>query len=557
MLTELTINNLALIDELSFSFGPGLNVLTGETGAGKSILVGAINLILGARAKGDMIRQGAKEAEVQALFEPENMESMAARLDEIGLPAGEELLIRRVISSGGRNRIYLNGAMATLAQLSALGGELVAISGQHEHQQLLEQDRQLLFLDQYGRLGGKRCEMADAFADMSGLADEIRAQERRIREAREKADLYEFQAGEISAAHISLGEDEELEQERNLIRNAEKIFERVNGAYERLYGANGAVIEILGQVRSDLDAAGELDNRLDGIRSQVEEAFIQLDDAANTLRGHLDGLTFDPQRLSEVEDRLAVLNRLKRKYGPGLADVIDYGENAAGHLDNLEEGRAKLETLKTEFDAARKKAVATADSLSSDRRKAAKDMSRAITEELKGLGMPHARFEIVFSDRRADDRLGPLGIDEIEFYISPNMGEDLLPLARIASGGELSRTMLGLKGLLAGQEKVSTIIFDEVDAGIGGGVAEVVGQRLKTLAGFHQIVCITHLPQIAAQGNLHFQVFKEIRGRRTVTGIRPLEREDRESEIARMLGGATPTDKTLAAARELLSLASM
>lgn len=556
MLTELTVNNLALIEELSFSFAPGFNVLTGETGAGKSVLVGAINLILGARARNDMIRQGSKEAEVQALFNPENPESTAARLEEVGLPAGEELLIRRVISAGGKNRIYINGALATLAQLTTLGNDLVAVSGQHEHQQLLDPDRQLLFLDQYGRFLDRRKEMAEVFTAMTGLADEIRSQEKRIREAREKSDLYEFQAGEINAANLTPGEDGELEQERNLIRNAEKIYERVSGAYERLYGDQGAVIETLGRVRSDLEAAGAMDPRLEDLRSQVEEAYLQLDDAANSLRGHLDGLTFDPQRLSEVEERLAVLNRLKRKYGPGLADVIAFGEKAAGHLDNLEEDRAKLKFLEKQYDAARQRAADTAHSLSADRRRAALDMSRAVTDELKGLGMPHVRFEIVFNEQEKPDRLGPLGIDEIEFYISPNMGEDLLPLARIASGGELSRTMLGLKGLLAGQEKVSTIIFDEVDAGIGGGVAEVVGQRLKTLAGFHQIVCITHLPQIAAQSGRHFQVFKEIRGQRTVTGIRPLDDGEREAEIARMLGGATPTAKTLAAARELISLAA-
>ena len=553
MLAGLRVKNFALIEELDLSFGPGFNVMTGETGAGKSIVVGAINLILGGRAFTDLIRQGEDSAEVEALFTVGAEAGALRLLEELGFDPQEEILIRRVLSRSGRNRIYINGSLATLAQLARLGSDLVAVSGQHEHQQLLDPDRQLLFLDQFGGLLSDRAAAAEAHDGLSALETEAKALARRLAEAREKAELYEFQAKEIEAASLAEGEDEELERERNLLRNAEKIYSLVSEGYARLYEDRGSVVEVLDGVRNGLERAAGFDDRLEALAGQVEEAYHQLDDAARSLRDHLDGLTFDPARLEAIEDRLAVINRLKRKYGPTLGEVTGYGRATAGRLENLADMENELKGLRSDVSAARSRLDEKAESLSHKRKKAARRLADALGAELKNLGMPQAEFRVALS-RDGSARPGPAGWDEAEFLISPNLGEEVMPLARIASGGELSRTMLALKTLLAGQDRIQTVIFDEVDAGISGAVAEVVGRKLRDLSSFHQLLCITHLPQIAAFGEQHHQVFKEVRGKRTITGMRPLAGEEKLEEIARLLSGARPTDKSRAAAEELIAL---
>ncbi len=553
MLTELIVKNFALIEELRLSFGPGFNVLTGETGAGKSIIVGAINLILGGRASSDLIREGTEEAEVQALFAVSGSESVRRRLDELGLPFDDEIIVRRVLPANGRNRIYINGALATLAQLTALGAELIALSGQHEHQQLLDPEKQLLFVDQYGGLFPLRSGMGQVHEEMVRRRAEAASLERKLKQAREKAELAEFQAREIETANLTPGEDEELERERTLLRNAEKIYSLAKEGYDRLYGEAGSVMESLDVVRSELSKILRYDDRLTPTFSQVEGAFHELDDAAFFLRDYLERMTFDPERLEQIEERLVLINKLKRKYGPNLDDILNYGREAANQLDAMEEMERSLARARTELDAARKTVLETARELSSARREAAGRMAVAVAAELRDMGMPKLEFDIRFEPVADDAEPGPAGWDEVEFMVSPNLGERLKPLARIASGGELSRTMLGLKSLLAGQEKVETVIFDEVDAGIGGAVAEVVGRKIHQLSRFHQLLCITHLPQIAAFGRKQYLVFKEIRGQRTVTDIRPLSDEERVEEIARMLSGAEPSAHVREAAREMIA----
>ncbi|MFH1137850.1 MAG: DNA repair protein RecN [Pseudomonadota bacterium] len=554
MLVELTVKNFALIEELRLSFGPGFNVLTGETGAGKSIIIGAVNLILGSRASSELIRLGAEEAEVQALFQPVDPQAVISRLEELGLPGDEEIIIRRVMPRNGRNRIFVNGAMATLAQLSALGRDLVALSGQHEHQQLLDPERQLLYLDQFGGLLRPREVMAGLHGDLTGKTAEASRLQRLIREAAEKADLIEFQRREIEAAALAPGEDVDLEKERSLARNAEKIYSLIERSFRTLYGDSGAVIELLDRAASDIRQAQGLDDRLSQTLVQVEDAYHQLDDAASVLRDYLGRIVFDPARLEEIEDRLALINRFKRKYGGGLAEVLEYGRQAAGRLERLAELEERLREINLEVEKYRAKAVQAALDLEGNRRSSAREMAQAMKKQLRDLGMPQLEFDVAVRSH-PEQQPGPLGWDEVEFLIAPNLGEELLPLARIASGGELSRATLGLKGLLAGQDKVGVIIFDEVDTGIGGAAAEVVGRKIRELSRFHQVICITHLPQIAAFGWTHQVVFKEVVGQRTVTSLRSLSEEERPEEIARMIGGREPTDKTRAAARELISLA--
>jgi len=556
MLNELSVKNFALIEELSLSFGSSFNVLTGETGAGKSIIVGAINLILGGRAFTELIREGADEAEVQALFLPADPEALGRRLEELGLPAGDEIVLRRVISRAGRNRVYINGSLATLTQLTTLTRDLVSVSGQHEHQQLLDPERQLLLVDQFGDLRPRRAEMSEMYGRSAELKARLAALEKDLQEGRRQVELTRFQVQEIEAVGLRPGEDEDLDQERRLVRNAEKIYSLVKGSFDRLYGEAGSAIELLDAARTDLEKAVNLDHRLTAVLAQIDGAYHELDDAARTLREHLDKITFDPRRLEDIEDRLALISRLKRKYGPTLDDVLDYGRRAAEQLGRLEDLELERERLRSQAEKSGEQAKALARELSEKRRAAALKLAEAAARELRTLGMPGLEFSVSFSAGADQVEPGPLGWDQVEFLISPNIGEELKPLARIASGGELSRVMLCLKSLLAGQERVQTIIFDEVDAGIGGAVAEVIGRKIKDLSGFHQVVCITHLPQIAVFGQNHHLVYKEVRGRRTVTDIRPLQADEKTVEIARMLGGVALTAKTLEAAREMVERAS-
>lgn len=555
MLSDLIIRNFALIQSLELVFGPGFNVLTGETGAGKSIIVGAVNLILGSRAFTGLIREGSEEAEVQAAFIPPEPEFINQSLTEMGLPSDDNLIIRRIISRTNKNRIFINGSPASLAQLTRLGETLVSISGQHEHQRLLDPERQLLLLDQYGNLMADRAVMDEASRAYHDLRNEVAALNKKIMKAREDAELHEFQVKEIREANLLPDEDTALEKERRLMRNAEKISISLQHSYEKLFGQTGAVTEILDDVRSDLHRVVELDDRLSAQAGQLEDAYHQITDTAQALKDHLDRLTFNPERLEEVEDRMAMINRLKRKYGPELSDVMEFGRRVESGLDSLAAMEKNLGAKIDEAAQAEEKIRELADRLASKRRGSASKMSKAVVKELRTLGMPKLEFEISFVERPDSKIPGPLGWDEIEFLISPNLGEELKPLAQIASGGELSRTLLGLNAILAGREKTHSLIFDEVDSGIGGGIAEVIGRKIKDLSKFHQILCITHLPQIAAFAQKHHLVFKEIKGGRTVTDIRPLSGEERIEEIARMLGGVEPTAKTLDAAREMVTIA--
>lgn len=549
MLAELTVHNFALIERLELAFGPGLNVISGETGAGKSILVGAINLILGGRASADLIRRGADEAEVTAVFTLPEPERMAGRFEELGLPAGDEVVIRRVMPVSGRNRVYVNGAPATLAQLAGLSRDLVSLSSQHEHQQLLDPDRQLLILDQFGGLTERRRAVADAFEAWTAAKAHHRDLTGELDRWRQQAELSEFQAHEIEAAGLAPGEDKELEQERHLLRNAEKIFGLLQDGYNRLYAETGAVIEVLDAVRGNVDQAAGFDDSLAPTLGQIEEAFHLLDDAAGALRSRLEDFHFDPVRLDQVEERLSLINRLKRKYGPELDDVIEYGRSAGRRLADAADLEQRCARAAEDEAVAADHMRQAAEALSSSRKEVADDMAGRVAEQLRSLGMPDLEFNVALARL---DQIGPAGADAAEFMISPNLGEDLKPMSKIASGGELSRIMLGLKSLLAGQDRVQTVIFDEVDAGIGGAIAEVVGRKIQELAQSHQLVCITHLPQIAAFGRHHHRVSKAARNGRTVTEIKPLSAEDKVREIARMLGGAEPSAATLAAAEEMV-----
>ena len=547
MLRFLRIRNLAVIEAVEVEFEPGFNVLTGETGAGKSILVEAVGLLLGARASADLVRTGEPLATIEAIFDD---------------PGGRELLVRREISNQGRSRSFIDGALATASALRDLSARLVELHGQHEHQVLLDPLAHLPLLDDYAGGGEIAAQVASVWVRLRSLRDELERSRMDEREKSARLDLIGFQLGEIEKAAPKAGEDEQLTATRQVLASAERIQRLCEESYAALYDRDDAVLAGLGGVWKRVGELATIDSQFgpyvesrDGIKSQLE-------DLAFFLRSYADGIDASPARLQEVEDRLALLDRLKRKYGPTLHDVIERGAALARERDFLTGAGEGAENLLKSLDTATAEYLSKARELSRRRRTAAVHFARDVEGLLAELAMARTRFEVRFNDAELPESgWSERGIDNAEFFVSPNPGEELRPLARIVSGGELSRVMLALKTLATTEPgsmfdsnpvAPKTLIFDEVDAGIGGRVADVVGSRLQELGKRFQVLCITHLPQIAARGDAQFLIEKSIRGRRTVTHVERLDQEGRIEEIARMIGGASSSEQTRASARELL-----
>jgi len=563
MLKELSIRNFAIIDDLQIEFSDGLTVLSGETGAGKSIILNAVNLLLGTRASADLVRTGAQKAELEALFQISSNSKVAGIMTANGYDPAEGLLIRRLISRSDNNRVYVNGRLATIGLLTTITENLASISGQHAHQGLLKEDQHLLILDQFGGLIPLRRQVYDAYHQILPLIDELKRLESVRQRQDEHQELLEFQRKEITAADLAAGEDEQLEQERLRLKNAEMLYQTVYGSIEELYGAAGSVMERLLEVKKNLDAAGRIDSQLTSVAESLASASYQIEDLTGELRAHLNLILIDDQRLEAVEERLDTINKLKRKYGGSLEAVFS-------RLETIEEELSQVESIDTQIHEIEEKLGKLSETLtrrslelSKKRAKTANNLGLNVVAELSSLKMPQTEFQAVLHPIEADKQtnsyltaneymITEAGIDRATFMIAPNPGEELKPLVSIASGGELSRVVLALKAILAATDAVETIVFDEVDAGIGGGTAEVVGRKLSELAGHHQVICITHLPQIAKFGEHHLSISKHVANGRTLTTIQPLEKEDRYREIARMLGGEEITQTTLDHARELL-----
>jgi DNA repair protein RecN (Recombination protein N) len=539
MLRFLRIRSLAVIEAVEVEFEPGFNVLTGETGAGKSILVEAVGLLLGARASQDLVRTGEPQATIEAIF-------VAA--DD------RELVVRREITAQGRSRSFINGALATAAALRDLSARLVELHGQHEHQALLDPLTHLPLLDEFAELEEESVRVASAWAAVRTVREQL---ERSRMDAREKAarlDLIAFQLGEIEKTSPNPGEDEELAATRQVLASAERIQRLCEESYSALYESETAVLAGLGGVWKRVGELAGIDPRFAPYVEARDSIKSQLEDLAYFLRHYADDVDASPARLQEVEDRLALLERLKRKHGPALQDVIDKGAALRRERDLLSGTGERAADLEKELELATTRFLDLARELSRRRRKAAADFAKRLEALLAELAMARTRFELRFNTGELPpERWSERGIDEAEFYVSPNPGEDLRPLARIVSGGELSRVMLALKTLAAGDSPGKTLIFDEVDAGIGGRVADVVGARLRALGERFQVLCITHLPQIAAHASTQFRIEKTVRGNRTVTSMELLDGAGRVDEIGRMIGGASLTEQVRASARELLT----
>lgn len=565
MLAYLRIKDFALIQSLEMELGPGLTVLTGETGAGKSIILAAVGLLLGQRANSDLIRQGADAAVVEAAFSLEAGSPVGARLAEEGIwnPAdGEDLVLRRTVSRQGRNRVQVGGALAALGLLAQLGPELLSLCGQHAHQDLLRVDEHLLLLDAFAGLEDRRDRVGALVKTVRDLDRRLKRLERETAERRARRDLLEHTVDELNRAGLEEGEMERLLAERKLLANAEKAARLADGAHQGLFASEeGSALETLGRVRGLMADLQGLDERAAELAARVEEAYFLLEDAAAELRDYASRLVFDPARLDQVESRLLTIQRLARKHGGDEAAALRALEAAQAELDALDEGGRRLGDLSAERARALEAALAAAGELSKLRSRAARELARAAEGELGELGLADCRFEVRLNPPGGgalDTPQGPLadrGLEAAEFYIAPNPGEGLRPLNRIASGGELSRILLALKGVTARRRGAPTQVFDEVDAGIGGAVGAAVGRKLAALAQGRQVICITHLPQIAAFGDRHFSVEKHAAEGRTVTVLRRLDREGRLDELARMLTGAEQGGTARRHARELMAAA--
>ena len=561
MLSNLNIHNFAIIDNLSLSLKNGLNTLSGETGAGKSIIINAINLILGTRSSADQIRTGSKEASVEAHFIFPNNPELSHLLQEWNIGFNCDLKIKRIIFREGRNKIFINDSPATLQMLGRLAPHMVSVSGQHAHQYLLKPDHYLYLLDEFSGLTKDRHHFSSEFEKYQAFKGQIRDREKSIVEHRERWELGGFQLQEIERVQPKPGEDDLLKEEKVRLQHAEDLLEIARNGYQTLYEHNDAILSVLSRCGKSVTKGAQLDKRLLPIADALSEIEINIEDVSFALRDFQETVQVDPKRLAAVADRLEALNGLKRKYGGTIEDVLHFKEKLTSRFDDLAEKKEALERLIKKCKAFEINLIHRAEDLSRKRREGAQELKRAMEKELRQLHMKETRFEVIFEedpptsgDSEGDriKRLGPHGFDHLAFMLSTNPGEALKPMSTIVSGGELSRIMLAIKTILAKNAFVETIVFDEVDAGISGATAEVVGEKLFSLAAFHQILCITHLPQIACQGENHFLVKKEVTDGRTRAIITKLTPEARVKEIARLLGGRNTTSHAVAHAEAML-----
>lgn len=553
MLQELRIKNFAIINELNLTFSKGLNILTGETGAGKSIILNAVHLLLGDKVTEEVVRSSEEDASVEALFDLSGNREARERVKEKAEKVhdhGEEdaLLIRRVISRSGRGRAFLNGNLSTLGMLSEIGEKLLSIYGQHEHQSLQRVETHIDILDEFGGLLGLREEFQKHFQDWISLSGEVeRIREEKERRARER-ELMEFQSREIGNSGIYIGEEEKLKEERRILTHTRKLMEFARTSEEALYEDDGSAIERIQAVLRQGREIIAIDPSLSQTLKALESALIQLEEVSLILRDYSRQIDLSPVRLEEVENRLEEIDRLKRKYGPAVEEILSHKERIDAELQSFNSDQEKLSRLEGDLEPLRQEVAKVGERLSKERKKKAIELKRSVEKELGSLGMKRTTFEV----RLDENPLSPKGVDRVEFLISPNIGEEVKPLAKIASGGELSRILLAMKRILAKVGGRQVLVFDEVDSGIGGAIAEVVGRKLKELSRQHQVICVTHLPQIACFADKHHSVKKEMKGERTVTLVEELEKEAIVDEIARMLGGIKVTEKTRAHAREMI-----
>jgi DNA repair protein RecN (Recombination protein N) len=556
MLRELHISNLAVISDVRIELDPGLNCFTGATGAGKSLVIGAIEVLLGLRSPAEMLRPGAEEGRVSGVFEVKSAELLKAieRATDVPIVAdGGELLLTRRLYASGRSSVSLNGNPITLGMLKAAAEHLVDVHGQHDHQYLLKPSNQLDVLDQFGDLWDLRRRYHDVYEQLQQAKQKLRelSASRTLRE--QQLELYRFQAEEIDKAELSAGEYEELSARASVLKNLEKLKKDASSTHAALYEADGSVLERLKMMAAVLGELSMLDQNLRPVATSLRDATIALEETAFDLSRYLDKLDLDPAESAEVEDRLNTLNRVLNKYGNTVEETLEHRKQLGEQIGELEKATDDLSSLQNTIDPLTRETNTLGKELSAKRQAIAKRLSPMIERSLAELGMEKAKFSVALSPLPEPT---PSGFDQVEFVAQTNPGQLAQPLRKIASGGELSRIMLALKGILAQSDRISVLVFDEIDANVGGRLGSIIGNKLRHLASTHQVLCITHLPQIASYADRHLTVRKDVAGERTQTTVRAMAGSERIQELAEMIGGQRITETTRAQAKELLDAAT-
>ena len=570
MIETLSIRNIALIDELELELTSGLNIFTGETGAGKSVILRSIGLVLGERASADIVREGTDFAKVEASVVPDDTHPMWHTDFAFGdvLDPSDVVILSRQISVNGRSRCHINGRLVNLKQLQEIGNLLVDIHGQHEHQSLFRTETHLKLLDDFGGSSETREQVRQIYTQLRALQREAASLTDTLAASEREKELLEFEMKELTAANLEEGEDEKLADEARLLKNAEMLHASANTAYQQLssegsgMGGFGSPLERLEGAAKELTKLSELDSSLSELQDRLESAIYEVEDIAAQIRQYADTVEFNQGRLDEITDRLALIAKLKRRYGNTISEILGYHAEAEQKLETIQLGSEKQEAVQAEIHKTVQEAQHLCTALSAKRVHVAKHLSERIEKELRTLGMDKAEFQAsvqLMPDERGEFQIEGKryafrsdGMDAVEFLIAPNVGSEPRPIAKIASGGEISRIMLALKTVLVQVDEVPTLLFDEIDSGIGGKVADVVGKKLKELSAFSQVICITHLPQIARFADKHFRAEKKVVSDRTLITAKALTPEEQVDEIARMYGGEA-TEIGLAHARELLS----
>ncbi len=556
MLETLKIQNLAVIDSVEVPFEPGLNILSGETGAGKSIVIEAISLILGSRATADLIRSGANEAVIEGVFSTKDLPWLEKRLLDADFAVNDgTLLIKRVVSRAGKHRIYINGSLATLANLQAICEDLVDLCGQHEHQSLLKAGTQIEMIDRFGGLTKETDAFEKLFTTYRQAREELAALSGNEGERSRRADFLRFQIEELRAAELAPEEDEKLQTEKNLLQSSETRISHAEAIRQALEEEDGALSALRGAV-SRVKALAQIDGETTAIREALDRALAEAEDASLEVNRYLGSIDLDPERLEVLQTRLSRLAELRRKYGATTEEMITMLETLEAELSGFENSEARAKELEAELTKLEKKILTAAEALSEKRTKVAKLLGKSVTDELKDLRMSDAKFSVDLQFGRDPATYGPrLAGNTVQFVVQTNKGEDARPLGKIASGGELSRLMLSIRRVIADRGGIGVYLFDEIDAGIGGQTAFEVGKKLKSVANHNQVICITHVPQVAAFADHHLSVQKSEKKNRTETSVVELSPKERKDEIARMLGGPVLTKKSLSNAGELIDLA--
>ncbi len=553
MLHELHISNLALMDDVTIGFGAGLNVISGATGAGKSLIITALDFLLGSRASTDIIKNGEKETTVSGLFQINN-NAVTEEIDKIyGVPVGSEILLQRTLDRAGRSRCRINAKPITIAMLKEIGEILVNVHGQHEHESLLQTTNQLFLLDEFGGLSELRGQFSELYQKMTEKRRRSEALKTAQESRRQQIELFKFQIDEIDKAELKSCELEELERERKILINAEKIRNTVSASYNALYESEDSILQRLKVVIRDMQSVANLDDNINKIWDSCSQSLHQLQEAAFELNRYIDNFDFNPQRLEQVEGRLYAIQRLKTKYGSTIEEILEYRSDSEQRLTELNAASNELDNIDSELQSLMSELKSIGKKLREARSSAAMRLAKLIEAELKELGMTHGKFSVHFAPSEINENgITHYGFDKIEFLISPNPGEELKPLRKIASGGEISRVMLAVKHRLAQADQTPVLVFDEIDANIGSRMGKVVGEKLYDIARSRQVICITHLPQIASHADHHLRVQKNIVDGRTRTIVEKLSGSARLEEIAEMIHGTEKTKTTLKQAKEML-----